>query len=59
MSTKEAKIIAFALQYLLSKWDDNIEYSLEDIAIDKDIEYLQRKYEGRSQQFVGHEVWTI
>jgi hypothetical protein len=56
MSTKEAKIIAFALQYLLSKWDDNIEYSLEDIAIDKDIEYLQRKYEGRSQQFVGHEV---
>lgn len=56
MSNKEAKIIAFALQHLLTNWNDNIENQLDDIAIDKDIEYLQKKYEGKSQTYIGHEL---
>ena len=51
MTEKEATIIAFALQKLLENWDDHIESSLEEIAIEKDIEYLKRKYEGRSQPY--------
>jgi len=51
MSEKEAKIIAYALQFLLSNWDEYNEEDLEEIAIEKDIEYLKRKYEGRSQPY--------
>ena len=48
MSTKEATIIAYALQHLNSNWDSDIEEDLANIAIDKDVKFLQTKYEGLS-----------
>lgn len=56
MSPKEAKILAYALQYLLSNWDDYIEEDLENIAIEKDIEFLKHKYESKSQTYTPHEL---
>ena len=56
MTPKEAKIIAYALHFLLSNWDDNNEEDLEDIAIDKDIEFLKHKYESKSQTYTPHEL---
>lgn len=56
MSNKEATIIAYALQHLLSTWDYNIEASLEGIAIDKDIEFLVGKYESTSRKLVAYEL---
>lgn len=53
MNTKEATIISYALQYLNSNWDDFIEESLDGIAIDKDVQFLQKKYEGLSQEYKG------
>lgn len=52
MTEKEAKIIAYALKFLNSNWDDTHEDSLYDIAIDKDIQFLQRKYEGLSRPYM-------
>jgi hypothetical protein len=51
MTEKEAKIIAYALQLLNSNWDEMHEDNLYDIAIDKDIQFLQRKYEGLSRPY--------
>ena len=56
MTPKEAKIIAYALQHLLFSWDEDIEQALEDIAIDKDIEFLKHKYESKSQTYTPHEL---
>jgi hypothetical protein len=52
MTEKEAKIIAYALQLLNSNWDEMHEDNLYDIAIDKDIQFLQRKYEGLSRPYM-------
>lgn len=51
MTEKEAKIIAYALQVLNSNWDEMHEDNLFDIAIDKDVKFLQRKYEGLSRPY--------
>lgn len=45
MTKKEATIIAYALQHLNANWNEDIALSLTDIAIDKDIRFLQSKYE--------------
>lgn len=55
MSPKEASIIAFALRNVLSNWDDDIEETLEGIAIEKDLEFLVGKYESLSKTFAGRE----
>lgn len=55
MTQKEATIIAYALQLLSSQWDETIEESLTDIAILKDIKFLQSKYEGFTMQSLDDE----
>ena len=51
MTEKEAKIIAYALQFLNSNWDEMHENNLYEIAIDKDVKFLQHKYEGLSRPY--------
>ncbi len=51
MNPKEAKILAYALQFLLANWDENNEEDLGDLACDKDIQFLLRKYEVASQPY--------
>lgn len=51
MTTKEATIIAYALQFLNTNWDSSIEEDLYEIAIDKDVKFLQSKYEGLSRPY--------
>jgi hypothetical protein len=51
MNPKEAKILAYALQFILANWDDDMEEDLDGLACEKDVQFLLRKYEGLSQTY--------
>jgi len=55
MNPKEAKILAYALQFLLANWDENNEEDLGDLACEKDLKFLLTKYESASHPYNPNE----
>ena len=55
MNPKEAKILAYALQFLISNWDDDMEEDLSDLACEKDIKFLLVKHESLSNPYTPNE----
>lgn len=51
MNPKEAKILAYALDFLLRNGDERDAEALEEFATQKDIQFLQKKYESTSQPY--------
>jgi hypothetical protein len=51
MNTKEATIIAYALDFLLRNGDDRDAEALEEFACEKDLRFLLTKYESASQTY--------